>query len=278
MKIEKQQNKIIIYGDFDIRSILECGQIFSFFEKQQDKFVVISTDKVAEVEYNRQKTVILTNYVDYFYNFFDLKTDYEKIKEEIVKQCPQFKSFIKRDLRILRQDIKQTIISFIVSANNNIKRIKLILNKICALCGTYLPQYNCYAFPTLDQMSKLSEKDFKELGAGYRSLYLYESIKMLKTEEFNTSLLCKLPTSQLKKQLMKLKGVGPKVADCILFFGFGRTDSFPTDTWIRKAYNTYFDCGKKSDEQISKYFVEIFKDLSGFAQQYLYDYMLNVKE
>lgn len=277
MKIEKFSDKIVIHGNFDIRSTLECGQIFSFFEKENNNFKVISKNYVAEINYTHQKTEILTNQVDYFYNFFDLSTDYKKIKEKIILLCPEFAKFIKRDLRILKQDSLQTIISFIVSANNNIKRIKLILNRICEKCGEYLPEHSCFAFPTLNRLSSLTEKDFKDLGAGYRSNYLFESIRLLMQDEFNIKSLSKLPTVQLKKQLMKLKGVGSKVADCILFFGFNRTDAFPTDTWIRKAYYEYFDCGKKTDEQISNYFVNIFKNLSGYAQQYLYDYMLNIK-
>lgn len=275
MNIEKLKDKIVINEKFDIKSTLECGQIFSFFEKDKNKFVVISTNKVAEIEYSEDKCVINTEDVDYFYNFFDLQTDYEKIKKDIVLLCPKFNEFIKRDLRILKQDPKQTIISFIVSANNNIKRIKLILNKISQRCGNYISKYNCFTFPTLNQLLTLSSKDYKELGAGYRSDYLYESVKLLLTPDFDIEFLKTLPTPQLKKRLMMLKGVGPKVADCILFFGFSRTDAFPTDTWIRKAYYQYFNCGNKTDEQISSYFSNIFKNLSGYAQQYLYDFMLN---
>jgi len=275
MNIEIQENKIIINENIDIRAVLECGQIFSFYEIDVDQFTVISLDKVAVIKYSPHQTVIDTKYPDYFYNFFDLLTDYEDIKNQIIKNCPDFKQFIKRDLRILKQDPIQTIISFIVSANNNIKRIKLILNKICQKCGSYLPEYDCYAFPTIKQLSYLTIQDFKEMGAGYRSEYLYESIKMLSNRDFSVDSLNLLNSKQLKTKLMTLKGVGPKVADCILFFGFSKTDFFPVDTWIRKAYYKYFNNGKKSDSQISDYFVDIFKSLSGYAQQYLYDYMLN---
>ena len=278
MEIQKLKNQIIINGNFDIKSTLECGQIFSFFEKSENNFVVVSTNKVAEIEYSQQKTIIKTDDSDYFYNFFDLQTNYEQIKKDIIKLCPKFEMFIKRDLRILKQNPHQTIISFIVSANNNIKRIKLILNKICQKCSDYLPKANCYAFPTLEQLSILSTQDYKDLGAGYRSDYLYQSVKLLQSPEFDINVLKTLSTPELKNKLLKLKGVGPKVADCILFFGFSRTDAFPTDTWIRKAYYQFFDCGKKTDEQISAYFCNIFKNLSGYAQQYLYDYMLNIQQ
>lgn len=276
MNVDLKENQIIINQFFDIRATLECGQIFSFFEHNKNQFTVISTNKVAIIDHTPQKTIINTKDINYFYNFFDLGTNYEDIKKQIIKINPQFEQFIKRDLRILKQDPVQTIISFIVSANNNIKRIKLILNRISQKCGDYMPEYNCYAFPTLKQLSTLTINDFVEMGAGYRSSYLYETIKLLNKNEYDVSKLKQLSSKQLKAKLMTLKGVGPKVADCILFFGFSKTDFFPVDTWMRKAYFKYFNVGQKTDVQIADYFVNIFKSISGYAQQYLYDYMLNL--
>ena len=120
-------------------------------------------------------------------------------------------------------------------------------------------------------------EDFKCLGAGYRSEYLVDTVAKLQTQGYESDSLKKLSTIDLKSKLQTLKGVGPKVADCISFFGFNRTDVFPVDTWIRQAYYKHFSSKKLSDQQISKYFVDLFGPLSGYAQQYLYDYMLNSK-
>lgn len=280
MIVEKQNNKIVIKDnkDFDIKSILECGQIFSYKEIDKDCFIVISQNKVAKICIIGSTTEIQTNYVDYFFNFFDFNTDYDKIKKRILDIDPSFSKFFVREIRILNQDPIQTILSFIVSANNNIKRIKGILEKMSIQFGTFLKEYNCYAFPSLKQLSHATEDDFKKLGAGYRSMYLVETISKLQTHEYEANYLQSLPTTELKLKLLTLKGVGPKVADCILFFGFGRTDVFPVDTWIRKAYYKYFSTTKLSDTQISNYFVKKYANTSGYAQQYLYDYMLNNKE
>ena len=275
MKVIKQKNEIIVKDkNFDIKSILECGQIFSFKQINENDYVVESSSKFAIVKKSTNCTYIKTKDIDYFYNFFDFDTDYDKIKDQILKLCPLFSSLKMRQLRILKQDPYQTIFSFIVSQNNNIKRIKKILNNISQNYGSYNKEYNMYTFPTLDQLKNVTQDDFSKLGAGYRSQYLEKAVASLSREDFDIENLKALDTDNLKKKLLSLYGVGPKVADCILFFGFNRTDVFPVDTWIRKGYSM-FCSDKKTDEQISKYFINIFKDLSAYAQQYLYDFMLN---
>lgn len=301
MKITKGKQSITIIGeDFNTKEILECGQVFSFLKDKDENYLVVSNDKVAKIKVNGNTTTILTNYVDYFYNFFDLDTDYEQIKSKI---CTYYKDFNKffgggANIRILRQDAYQTIISFIVSANNNIKRIKKILFSISKKYGRAISreEYNfepnvdrgaqdevvesddkLYSFPSLKELSNATEQDFKDLGAGYRSSYLVETVKLLQTQDYEINYLKSLDTKTLKAKLLQLKGVGNKVADCILFFGFSRTDVFPVDTWIRKAYKLFCQ-DNRSDEQISNYFVALFKDCSGYAQQYVFNYMINNKE
>ena len=278
MNIKLQKDKIIIEKDltFDVAQTLECGQIFSFKKLENNKYVVVSDDKLATIICDDNKTIIKTNNVYYFYNFFDFKTDYYQIKNDILSQHPETEKFLKfgDGIRILKQSPYQTIISFIVSANNNIKRIKNILFKISSLFGERFEGTEFYTFPTLKQLSKATVDDFNKIGAGYRSEYLFKTIALLQTEEYKIENLNKLPTLELKQKLLKLMGVGPKVADCILLFGFARTDVFPVDTWIRKSYYL-FENKRTSDENISKYFVNKFKDLSGYAQQYIYNYMLN---
>lgn len=278
MNIIKEKNKIIIENseEFDIADILECGQVFSYKKLDQNIYFVISYNKTAKIVINENTTEIFTKDVDYFYNYFDLNTNYKKIKDDLIKNYPGFEKFLQigKGIRILNQDGYQTIISFIVSANNNIKRIKNILFKISEKFGKKIDETEFYYFPSLEEISKATVEDFALIGAGYRSEYLVETIKLLKTEEYNISNLSKLNTIELKDKLLKLKGVGPKVADCIMLFGFNRTDVFPVDTWIRKAYYL-FESNKLSDEKISKYFVKKYGKYSGYAQQYIYNFMLN---
>ena len=278
MEVIKEKDKILINNalDFNITEILECGQIFSFKKIDYNKYFVISMEKTATVIYEGYNTIIKTDYVDYFYNFFDLNTNYDAINKNIDRFYPEMKHYKEKGkgIRILKQDSFQTIISFIVSANNNIKRIKNILFKISDRFGSRIGQTNSYTFPTLKQLSVATIEDFANLGTGYRANYLVETIKKLQTEEFNIENLKKMPTAELKQKLIKLNGVGPKVADCIMLFGFSRTDVFPVDTWIRKFYYMFED-KKLSDEKISAYFVNKFGDLSGYIQQYVYNFMIN---
>ena len=161
------------------------------------------------------------------------------------------------------------IISFIISANNNIKRIQLIIENICKRFGNRINDY--YAFPTLKELEKASEEDFKGCGAGYRAKYLYKVVREL--QNFNINEIYRLESENAIEKLLTLSGVGPKVADCILLFGFNKQDCFPVDTWIKKVYNEYFAKEKTENvKQIRKKLVSIFGNLSGYAQQYLFYY------
>ncbi len=277
MKLVRTQDKIIITnsGDFNIVETLECGQIFGYVKRDDNTYIVISTNKIANITFNETTTTIESNDIDYFYNFFDLETDYNKIKQELVKINPNIVKYLGYGggIRILKQDVYQTIISFIVSANNNIKRIKGILFNMSKKFGTKLTE-DIYAFPTPQQLKNATTQDFANLGAGYRSEYLVKTIKSLQSPEYDIDYLKTLPTTELKTKLLSLLGIGPKVADCILLFGFSRSDVFPIDTWTRKSYYL-FETKPLTDKQIANYYVDIYKNYSGYAQQYLFNYMLN---
>ena len=279
MKYIQKKDTIIISNceDFDIKQILECGQVFSYNQIDDNTYYVVSLNKWAKITFDDTKTIITSPTIDYFANYFDLKTDYDSIKKSLVKIYPSFAKFFLQGggIHILKQDEYQTIISFIVSANNNIKRIKKILFAMCEKCGDTL-SCGMKSFPTIEELSKLSVEDYTKLGLGYRAEYLFETIKMLQTPEYSIESLSKLNTKELRNKLLTLKGVGPKVADCILFFGFARPDVFPVDTWIRKAYSL-FSCERRSDKQIGEFFVNLFKNYSGYAQQYIFNYMITTQ-
>lgn len=270
MKYEILKDGILIIGknDFNIDDILLCGQIFSF-NKVDYGYDVYSLDKYAKVVEEENGYRIITNDSAYFENFFDLKTDYSLIKKEL-KKYPLLSEPIKFGvgIRILKQDLFETLISFIVSANNNIKRIQLILNRMREKLGKDMGGF--YAFPTQEELLKVDEKFFKEIGAGYRAGYIYKVVrqvdeKMLK--DWNN-----LSTTELRKKLIALSGVGPKVADCVLLFGYGRKDVFPVDTWIAKMFNKYY-APLENREEIRRRLINEFGNLAGYAQQYLFYFM-----
>lgn len=262
--------KIIIYdlSQFNIDHILLCGQVFSF-KKLSDAYLVLSKDKSAYVHTYSDRVEIVTDYLEYFINYFDLQIDYNDIKSKLSKyEFLQEPIEFGYGIRILNQDIFETIISFIVSQNNNIKRIQKILFAIRENYGKKIGDY--YAFPTVSELSKATEEDLKKIGLGYRAKYICESVKVLINEDIQN--MQTLSTPVLKQKLLSLYGIGNKVADCILLFAFHRFDNFPVDTWIEKVYYKYFDTEKKviSRQQISEKLVGIFGQYAGYAQQYLF--------
>lgn len=276
MKYILQKDKIIITSkdEFCPKHILECGQVFSYKRIDEATYIVYSADKIAKVIEFEDRIEIETTFVDYFINFFDLNTNYSLLKENFLKNYPYLKDAIcfGSGIRILKQDIFETIISFIVSANNNIKRIQKILFSLRENYGTNYGTY--FAFPTIEQLKKASIEDFKELGAGYRAKYLYKACRQLENLDFN--LLQKLSTQDLNKELLKIMGVGQKVADCIMLFAFSRGDVFPVDTWIEKVYCTYFE-KEHNRVKIRQNLLNIFGNNSGYAQQYLFYYQRDTK-
>lgn len=269
MKYKKFKNKIEIYDkeDFNPQHIFECGQVFSYEKSDNKKYIVFPENKYAEIFEENDKYEIKTKDVDYFENYFDLMTNYNKIKTtlnkfEILKNPIKF----GHGIRILKQNLFETLISFIISANNNIKRIKMILNN---LRNYFSVQNGGKYFPSYNQLKQCDEKFFNQMGCGYRSKYLVSVLKQINPEILNN--WKNLDSESLRKNLIALSGVGPKVADCILLFGYGKKDVFPVDTWIHQMYCKFYE---KLDNriQIRNYLVKEFGDLSGYAQQYLFYY------
>ena len=271
MKYILKENLIEIFGkdDFVIQDILECGQVFSY-QKIENGFLVFSADKMAKVEENEKGWQIKTTTPKYFENYFDLKTDYGEIKKAL-RKYPIMKKPLEfgSGIRILRQDLFETLISFIVSANNNIKRIQLILNRLRENLGEKRNGY--FAFPTRESLLQKDVEFFKNIGAGYRAEYLYKVVRQI--DDDTLSSWEKLDTPMLRQKLISLSGVGPKVADCVLLFAYHRQDVFPVDTWIEQMYGNFygsFDKTLPNRERIRENLVKEFGDLAGYAQQYLF--------
>lgn len=271
MKYTLEKNRIIVIGkdDFNPEHILECGQVFSFYKDEDGNYIVSSKDKCAKIVETESGFVIETAEPKYFEEYFDLKTDYGQIKKKLSKyeilKSPIGYGF---GIRILKQDLFEVVISFIVSANNNIKRIKLILNRIKEKYGSKMNGY--FAFPTREQLMAATEVDFAELGAGYRAKYLYEVLRQV--DEKTLLQWGELPTRELRKKLLTLMGIGPKVADCVLLFGYGRGDVFPVDTWIEQMYDRFYT-HIPNREKVRENLVAEFGEFSGYAQQYLFFFM-----
>jgi len=265
-----ENNKIIIkdLSQFNIVQILECGQIFRF-QIDGDCALVFSLDKFAKVKTCEDRVEIETEDVEYFVNFFDLKTDYNQIKTELKKD-----KFLSNavdygyGIRILKNDVFEMLVSFIISANNNISRIKKSIQFLCEKFGKNMGEY--FAFPTLNGLKKATVQDFKNAGLGYRAEQLYYTIQNLTQNQIDN--IANLSTEEQFKFLVSLKGVGEKVANCVMLFGLGVMNSFPVDTWINKVYNKLTNTVSTDRKKITKELSDRYGSLSGYAQQFFFYY------
>lgn len=297
MNYKLDGNKIIVLcEEFNPESIFECGQVFSY-KKFDDVYVCFPLGNLAAIYFENQNFVIeiLKGEPDFFVKYFDLNRDYGEIIKKIEKI--EFgheileKSIEKgRGIRILKQDELESIITFIFSQNNNIKRFTNSLLKLREQCGERIvPNFKSgnkkvqeivenekfFSFPSLEKLLMLSENYFKEIGAGYRASYLVETIP--KMQNFLIQNFDEISTQELEKQLLSFKGIGLKVAMCIMLFGFGKFDVFPVDTWIRKVFSDFKTGENLPATEISRKLVLKFGNLSGFAQQYLFYFKREIK-
>jgi len=212
--------------------------------------------------------------------YFDLDRDYEKIKNELAQIDDNMKESINYGdgIRILNQDLWETIISFIISANNNIPRIKGIIEKLSQKYGKEIIWNNnkYYTFPSPEELKEVTVEEYRSLGLGFRDIRLYETTKMVLNKEIDLDKLKQeKDTNKVREELLKFSGVGPKVADCILLFSdLKRFDVFPIDVWVRRVMNDLYikkeDENKVNKKEIEKLAVEKFGNLAGIAQQYLF--------
>ena len=281
-----QEQKYILENvkSFEPKHIFECGQCFRWDEEPDGSYTGIVKDNVINVK-KVDNTVYFTslgadnlkNLVD---DYFDLGRDYEKIKETLSEIDEYLENSIRygNGIRILNQDLWETIISFIISANNNIPRIKGIINRISQKYGNKI-EWNgkeYYTFPTVENLAKATVEDLRNLGLGFRDVRVYETTHKILNKEVDLEKLHQEPdTQKVRDTLLTLSGVGPKVADCILLFStLKRFDVFPIDVWVRRVMNELYikneDETKVNKREIEKLAKEKYGDLEGIAQQYLF--------
>lgn len=164
-------------------------------------------------------------------------------------------------LRLLRQDAWEVLITFILSQNTNIPRIKKMIALLCECCGRVLPCGGC-AFPTPHELVKLSAEDLRPVKCGYRAIYIIDAARRVCDGSVNLTALAAMPSDYVKQALLNIKGVGDKVAECVLLYGFGRVERYPRDRWIKKVMASYYPEG----------FPEGLRNYAGIAQQYLFHY------
>ena len=270
---------------FNVKDTVLCGQLFRYFptDVKSGGYFVSSGDKRCLCYNQGDSAVVECEDADaeYFENYFDAERDYASIvgaaesKGGILARA----AALGKGIRILNQIKSEALFSFIVSQNNNIPRIKGIIERLCSGAGQKRDFYGegYYTFPSFSEMSEKPLEFFKEIGLGYRAEYIKRLADGFNAT-FNEREFSALSTKDLKKRLLGIYGVGPKVADCVSLFGFHRADSFPVDTWIEKVYRENFGGTLTDRVKIADYFVENFGENAGYFQQYLFYYKRSLEK
>ena len=269
---------------FKLEHIFECGQCFRWNEEIDRSYTGVFKGNVLNVKKDKNSVIFKGICQDdiklVVEDYFDLNTDYEKIKEKLSKIDINMKKSVDygSGIRILNQDLWETIISFIISANNNIPRIKGIIERLSKKYGNKITwnSKEYYTFPTANQLKNVTVEEYRQLGLGFRDVRLFETTKMILEKQIDLEKLYSEPnTEKVREELLKLSGVGPKVADCILLFSdLKRLEVFPIDVWVRRVMNDLYikeeDEAKVSKKKIENLAKEKFGGIAGLAQQYLF--------
>lgn len=268
MKCVEFENGVKAEGvcDLDLAQTLDCGQSFRWTEREDGSFTGIAFGKSVTVRLDENTLYIEnTNKADFeniWYDYFDLSLDYGKIREEISKLHPVLCEAAKYapGIRILRQEPYEALCTFIISQNNNIKRIKGIVQRLCENFGEKID--GGYVFPTAENMARLTPDDLAPLRAGFRNRYLVDAAQKVASGEVDLEKCRNCDYDEARAELMKITGVGVKVADCTLLFGLHRIEAFPVDVWMKRAMEKLFPDMKPDD----------FGEYAGIAQQYIFHY------
>ncbi len=271
MKYKIDGNDILLYEkNLSLSETLDCGQAFRWKEDEEkngykgfakDKFLHIVNDEDCV----RLKNTTEEDFLNFWVKYFDLDTDYSLLKEnyakdETLKKACEYASGI----RLLRQDSWEALCSFIISQNNNIPRIKGIVERLCESFGEETE--NGFTFPTAEKIASCSLEDLAPLRAGFRGKYILDAAKKVATKEVDLEKVIEMPKDEGQKELLKILGVGVKVADCTLLYGMYKIESFPVDVWIKRVLEEYYPQGLP----------DCIKGSEGIAQQFLFHYVRNI--
>ena len=283
MRIFNEGDCVIVedVSEFDIRQTLECGQCFHFEKLDEMDYAVVYKKHLLRIKQNGNVLKCENTSVEEFENvwkyYFDLDRDYKCIQEDLINADERLLEAIKenRGVRILNQDFAETLMSFIISQNKQIPHIKAIVKSLSEKYGDYLGSINgmnFYAFPDELQIKKISEEMYRECKTGFRAPYLFDAGVKLNSEDFNSEGLRNMGYDLAKEKLITIKGVGEKVANCVLLFALGYRNAFPVDVWIKRIMEHMYFEKETDNNEIMRFAKERFGDYGGYAQQYLFNY------
>ena len=268
---EKGNLRVRGMGVIDLEQTLDCGQCFRFSPTEDGGWQGMAGDQYSRFRLEGEALVaqwMTREAFDGFWRpYLDLDRDYEKLYRSVVRrvggrmgECVRFAPGV----RLLRQDAWETLISFIISQNNNLPRIKGIIRRLCQEWGKPVetPEGEWHAFPKPETLAALREEDLAPLRSGWRSGYILDAARKVASGEISLETIAALPLEEARRELQKIRGVGPKVAECVLLYGMGRLEAFPLDVWMKRAMKWLFPDKKPED----------FGPYAGLAQQVIFHY------
>ena len=281
VNVIEHNNEVEVIGisDFDLQMIFECGQCFRWDIDENappgnkyDHYTGIAHDRVVKIRKAGTSIFIsgsIDEYNSIWRNYFDLDRDYKEIRrhlciDDFMRRATEFGTGI----RLLRQDKWEALCSFIISQNNNIPRIKKIINTLCREFGDLIEFENAvyYSFPSASRLANIDIEALAPLRCGYRADYIISAAKMIDSKMIDLDALAKTGPEYARAELKKIRGVGDKVADCVILFGLHILDAFPLDVWMKRAVDKHYGPGFDPG---------VFDPYAGIAQQYIFHYMRN---
>ena len=271
-----------IKNNFNLESTITCGQIFRY-KKIDDQYIVILKDRVISLKEDKDYIIINSNKEDnlkeIIYDYFDLNRDYDKIENSIIEKDKKIKDAIiySKGLKIIHQDPFETLIAYIISQRNKVTFIANALNLIANNYGKKVTfegnEY--YLFPSIEDLSKLTVEDFRNCKVGFRDKYLYGIMQDIVNKKINLESISDMDSKESLKYLMSFKGIGMKVASCILLFAYQKLDVYPVDTWVKKFMKE--DYNIEGEKNIREFTYNTYNEYSGVAIQYMFNYKRNKK-
>ncbi len=272
---------VVISGikDFNPKHTFDCGQCFRWEAEADGSYTGMAYGRAVNISAADGGIFILGTTLDdakdIWTDYLDLDRDYSVIKKELshdgnVRRAIEFGSGI----RILNQEKFECVLSYIISTQNAIPRIKKIVSKLCGMYGdkTEFMGRTYYSFPTAEQLRGVTADDLEPLHAGYRAAYIADAVQKISSGEIDLDYVSSLDTAAARKELLKIKGVGPKVADCTMLFSMKKSDAFPIDVWVQRTMRALY-CGEGANlNMIQTKAAELFGEYAGIAQQYLFYY------
>lgn len=284
MRIFTEKQNTIIEGieDFRLSQTLECGQCFRFYKQDENDYVIVAYKNLLHMKQENDTLIFydcdINSVKTIWIPYFDLDRDYAEIKRFLLEKDNLLRDSIneKYGVRILNQEFHEMLISFIISQNKQIPHIKQLVRRISEEYGEYLGEINgekYYSFPEVEILGTITEEQFREMKTGFRAPYLADAVEKLSKNVISVVDFQGMDEDDARKKLMEIKGVGEKVANCVMLFGLGYRSAFPIDVWMKRIMETLYFQGKDTKKElIADFAKEMYGEYGGYAQQYLFCY------